>query len=179
MSAYLSVVFKLLLDFFSPPDSQDFVRPLSEFAQAKDSKVRSNLTLIFSPQFPNEYQLKTLFSNALSIREFNFSLLCELGKRLDGWKVGQAETQCLGDIFVQRVCRYSISSFLSQHQAPFLQLYKDYVSNYGAALKQLKELKEDGSSEFNEWLETTVRKNTYDLLDLLITPVQRTFFLAG
>lgn len=82
--------------------------------QAGQGKVESILTL---------EEISVVFSNILTIYEFNQKLLLSLQERLSRW----SPTQKIGDIFIEL--------------APFLRIYTTYCNNYEASTAFVEKLK--------------------------------------
>jgi hypothetical protein len=118
--------------------------------------------------YPDMGDLHRIFGNLEAIIGVNTTLLTQLDEMMYLWDEKQ-KNQLVGPLFVKMVQIHSFSSF-SNPQCPFLHTYDDYCANYLAAIKLLEAL-EASKPKFAEFLS---EKLPMCLLDLLITPVQRT-----
>ena len=68
-------------------------------------------------------EIGTIFSNIVTIFEFNQKLLASISERIARWSY----TQKLGDIFLE--------------MAPFLSIYTQYCNNYETSITAVERLK--------------------------------------
>lgn len=101
----------------------------------------------------SQEETKAIFSNIVSIRDFNRRLLEALYHPLDDWR----EHSCIGNIFLEMY--------------PFFKIYHMYCDNYENALKKLEEVRK--RQAVKEFLKSCEAAGAPSITSLLITPVQR------
>lgn len=149
---------KLLSDFF--------IAPLQASCTNSSLTVRSSGELAIQP-IVSEDELKTLFSSALVLAQFQELFAAKLKEKVDAWHYEQT----VGDAVTFMV--------------PYMRLYGDYITNFSYASELLLRLsgkkdpknKQAGNLRFRAFLECAYQNPTVmnigELDSFLVQPVQR------
>jgi hypothetical protein len=138
-----------------------FAKPLQDSVDMAQRAANSSGDMHAMEPIVTESQIRTLFSSANVLLQFQSVFLRDLRQKVEHWHYQQ-----------------TIGSILTQ-MTPFMRLYAEYVGNYSESSQLYQRLisKRDGNARFKAFLECAYQSPSImavgDLDSFLVQPVQR------